>query len=530
MEFNESILLVDDEKDIRDTLMEILRLKGYHAIACSDGKTAVEKLKDNFNRNRIGIIITDINMPVMSGLELLKNLQEIDPTVVSIIITAYATRDAAIEALKHGAYDFIKKPFNIAELTLILRRAIEKRMLILENQNYQKHLEDIVKVRTQQIEELNRYLSDLNRLGIKNRSDIVLNTKLLNVHEFIKSNFSADSYALITHDRSSDKYEMFKYTGNETNEEIEISGESMREMLELLFEKYYSDSLVLSENDNAFRSFSLFVNDRIIYLFPFIKDIYSGFVYLGFSEIIPKLEIDKRLMPLVRELESALENNYLILKHNEELKKMFLSSVQTHAHTIEAKDPYTKGHCNRVEIYSQTIALMLNMSEEERFELQVACILHDIGKIGVSENILSKPSKLTKEEMDQMKLHPVIGGEIVKDLYGFNIAPIIKHHHERFDGMGYPDGLSRNSIPVGSRIIAVADTFDAMTTDRPYRKGLSKEIAINELIVFKGKQFDPDMVDLFLNDMEKLDKLFNNLKNMHFNQLDSLTGAPCTRP
>jgi HD-GYP domain-containing protein (c-di-GMP phosphodiesterase class II) len=201
---------------------------------------------------------------------------------------------------------------------------------------------------------------------------------------------------------------------------------------------------------------------------------------------------------------------------------MFLSSVQTHAHTIEAKDPYTKGHCNRVEIYSQIIAMELNMTEEERYELQIACLLHDIGKIGVSERILSKPSRLTDEEMDQMKLHPVIGGEIVKDLYGFNIAPIIKHHHERYDGKGYPEGLLGDNIPLGARIIAVADTFDAMTSDRPYRKSLDREIAINELIVFKGKQFDPKMVDAFLNKPEKIEKLHNNLKKMKFNQLTSL--------
>ncbi len=520
MDYKETILLVDDEKDIRDTLSEILLMKGYKSIACSNGHEAVEKFKDK--SNNIGIVITDINMPKISGLELLKILNGIDDTIIAIIITAYATRDAAIEALKYGAYDFIKKPFNIVELTLILKRAVEKRQLILQNTEYQKHLEDMVKIRTQQIEELNLYLGDLNKLGIENRKDILLSSKLMNVNSFIRANFNADSYALLVYDRSNDKFTTYLHNIEDENLKLDFDNEAQEKFLEMLNINISSSLLVYNESDPEIENSRIFAFDKKIYIFPFSKDIYTGCVYLGFYKTKPKLEIDTMLKPMLRELESALENNYLVQKHNEELKRMFLSSVQTHAHTIEAKDPYTKGHCNRVEIYSQLIAIELNMSEEERFELQIACLLHDIGKIGVSERILSKPSKLTEEEMDQMKLHPVIGGEIVKDLYGFNIAPIIKHHHERYDGRGYPEGLAGENIPLGARIIAVADTFDAMTSDRPYRKSLSKDIAVNELIIFKGKQFDPFIVDAFLKNPEKIEKLHNNLKKMRFNQLTSL--------
>lgn len=520
MEYKESILLVDDERDIRDTLSEILTLKGYFPIACSDGHQAIAKLRDK--GNNIGIVITDINMPKMSGLELLKTIHQTDENIIKIIITAYATRDAAIEALKYGAYDFIKKPFNIMELTLILKRAVEKRLLILENIEYQKHLEDMVKLRTQQIEELNYYLKDLNKLGIENRKDTILSSKLNNVNSFIQENFKADSYALLLYDQSDDRFTSFFHNTHEENSRLDFDRNSQNRMLELLYEKGRAPMLAYDSSDPEIYDLRLFSKDRKLYIFPFSKDIYTGCVYLGFYRSSPKIQLDTMLKPMLRELESALENNYLIQKHNDELKKMFLSSVQTHAHTIEAKDPYTKGHCNRVEIYSQIIAMELNMTEEERYELQIACLLHDIGKIGVSERILSKPSRLTDEEMDQMKLHPVIGGEIVKDLYGFNIAPIIKHHHERYDGKGYPEGLLGDNIPLGARIIAVADTFDAMTSDRPYRKSLDREIAINELIVFKGKQFDPKMVDAFLNKPEKIEKLHNNLKKMKFNQLTSL--------
>ena len=248
-----------------------------------------------------------------------------------------------------------------------------------------------------------------------------------------------------------------------------------------------------------------------IVVYPFRKDVYCGYIHLGYGRQVTDIMLEQRMEQVIREIETVLHNHHVTLVHQDELKKMFLSSVQTHAHTIEAKDRYTRGHVDRVDAYSGVTAHELGLTEKDKFELKVACILHDIGKIGVKERILNKPNPLTKNEMKEMMLHPVIGAEIVKDLYGFNISPIIKHHHERYDGMGYPDGLRGEAIPLGARIIAVSDAFDAMTTNRPYRRAMELEFALNELILYKSSQFDPLVVDAFISRKEKIRELHDRL-------------------
>ncbi len=191
------------------------------------------------------------------------------------------------------------------------------------------------------------------------------------------------------------------------------------------------------------------------------------------------------------------EMRWAALHHQEEMRNMYISSVQAHARSIEAKDVYTAGHCDRVDRYSELLArLHGGFDEEWIFNLKVGSILHDIGKIGVRGAILSKPAKLDVAERAEMCTHPAIGGRIVRTLYGMNLEPMVRHHHERYDGAGYPDGLKGEAIPLEARFILIADTFDAMTSDRPYRKGLPTEVAIAELKKYAGTQFDPNLVEI----------------------------------
>jgi response regulator RpfG family c-di-GMP phosphodiesterase len=194
------------------------------------------------------------------------------------------------------------------------------------------------------------------------------------------------------------------------------------------------------------------------------------------------------------------EIKWATLHHQEEMRNMYISSVQAHARSIEAKDVYTAGHCDRVDRYAELLArLHGGFDEQWIFNLKVGSILHDIGKIGVRGSILSKPAALDPSERSEMCTHPVIGGRIVRRLYGLNLEPMVRHHHERFDGKGYPDGLVGEAIPLEARIILIADTFDAMTSDRPYRKALSTERALAELKKYAGTQFDPDLVEVILD-------------------------------
>lgn len=196
----------------------------------------------------------------------------------------------------------------------------------------------------------------------------------------------------------------------------------------------------------------------------------------------------------------ALDNASL----HEELKNTFIGVVEALADAIEKRDPYTGGHTKRVVKYSLMIAEQINLDEDEKERLKMAALLHDVGKIGIDDSVLRKPEKLNDTEFEKMKQHPSIGANILGKIPQIKkIIPGILHHHEWYNGKGYPEGLSGGALPKIAKIISIADTYDAITTDRPYRKGLSHEWAIQEIKRFSGSQFDPEYVNAFIKAFEK---------------------------
>lgn len=182
------------------------------------------------------------------------------------------------------------------------------------------------------------------------------------------------------------------------------------------------------------------------------------------------------------------------------LKDLHESLIHSFVNAIDAKSPWTKGHSERVTSYSVAIATKLGLPEKDIEILRIAALLHDIGKIGTYDQILDKPGKLTDEEFALIRMHPVRGEEILRPISQFiNLLPIIRHHHERLDGMGYPDRLKNDEIPFQAKIIAIADSYDSMTSDRPYRLAPPREYAISELKRCSGTQFDPQAVEAFLS-------------------------------
>jgi putative nucleotidyltransferase with HDIG domain len=181
------------------------------------------------------------------------------------------------------------------------------------------------------------------------------------------------------------------------------------------------------------------------------------------------------------------------------LQEAYVSTVRSLAAAVDAKDPYTRGHSDRVAEYSLAVAEKLDLSTDQRVALEMAAYLHDIGKIGIREEILLKPGRLDDVEMEQMRHHPLIGANILKPVaFPWAIAPIVRHHHEHWDGAGYPAGLRGEEIPLLARILAAADACEAMTSDRPYRRGRTVEEAVEELRRCSGTQFDPRVVDAFV--------------------------------
>lgn len=192
---------------------------------------------------------------------------------------------------------------------------------------------------------------------------------------------------------------------------------------------------------------------------------------------------------------SKLETELAYSKLNESYKHTIIAL----SNSIDARDPYTAGHSERVARLSLDIGKELGLNKDKLDTLEIAALLHDIGKIGISDDILHKTGRLNEYEYEKIKEHPSIGVNILKDIdFLKNAVPFILHHHERFDGCGYPLGIKGYETPLEARIIAVADAYDAMVSDRPYRKGLSQDIAISELIKFKNIQFDGLVVDAFL--------------------------------
>lgn len=218
-------------------------------------------------------------------------------------------------------------------------------------------------------------------------------------------------------------------------------------------------------------------------------------------------------MKLIKDINTKLEKtNEKLEETNEKLENAYLETIQTLRYTVEAKDPYTRGHSDRVSEYSVLIGEKLGVSNEELELLKLGGLFHDIGKIGVPDSILLKTTKLSDDEYSEIKNHPTIGAHILSNATIFNeVIPIVKHHHERYDGRGYPSRLVGENIPYLARIAAVADSFDAMTSRRTYRNAMKIEKVKTEIQNNIGTQFDPKIAETFLNILDN-----------HFDQIEEI--------
>ena len=326
------ILIVDDEVEITVILADLLS-EDYECLRAASAEEALAHL----TQSEFQLVISDITMPGMSGLDMIPHIKELSPDTVVVMISGMQTVESAIGALRLGAFDYLMKPFDLRQVEAVVKRALEHHDLVVAKQRYENHLEELVEQRT--------------------------------------------------------------------------------------------------------------------------------------------VELDKAL--------NSLEGAYR-------------STLKALTAALETRDSETHGHSERVVTYSLRLGREYGLSSEHMKALEFGSLLHDIGKIGVPDSILRKPAKLTEEEWVRMREHPLHGQQILRGIeFLEGAARVVAQHHEKWDGTGYPLGLHHEEIDICARIFAVADAFDAITSDRVYRRGKPYEAAAQELDDWAGRQFDPKVVEAF---------------------------------
>lgn len=517
MEQKEKILIIEDDMFLRNSLMNFLKHEGFLAESVGNGDSALELVKDNF----YDLIVTDIKLQgEMDGLEIVAAINKIYSHKKSavIVITGFIDPEIPVRAIRMGIDDFIYKPFDFQQLLHSIKRSFQIRSLEKQKNEY---IEEIKRMKDE-LEKSNSQLE--NKVGERTKElfllfevgrEIISSLKLDNVLDIIVKKTAEVLMVkicsiLLCDDKGSQFYIAASRGLTETAvKETQlvlgegVSGVVLRDKTPLLMSDVDSDPRFAGRNKEnyykgPFASVPLIVNDTA-----------RGVININCP--CSKKEFDSDDLDFLKGVADhaviAIENGRLYTN----LEKVYLETITALTSIIEMKDHYTKHHCERVTIYAIAIAQALKLSQSEIELLRSACQLHDLGKISVDEKILTKPGKLTEEEWREIRMHPVKGAELLRPLTLLGgIVSLVEQHHERYDGKGYPAGYKGNQIKLGARIMAVADSFDAMTTSRPYAKSLTLDEALAEMERCRDTQFDPEIVDVFIKLVKDNPALFDN--------------------
>ncbi len=467
----ERILVVDDEEMIRDLCYHILTGEGYQVTTAENGADALRELA----QNPVDLMITDIKMPGIDGLELFERVKQAGGDIVTVFITGHGTLDTAIEALMRGVEGFVRKPFTEQELLGAVERAITKSRLQKENIRL-KAIIPVFEISKVLVSEFD--LAGLFRI----------------ITEVIVQEFQADRLSLMLIEETAGELMIRASHGLPA----ELAAHARRregEGVSGLVVKH-GKPFIISNGHHPDPEVMKALNRENM---PASS---MSVPLMGRNKVIGVLNISKYKQPafttsdlqiasiLASQVVSALENAKLY----DNLRDSYVRTVQALVAAVEAKDPYTRWQSTNVAKYAVAIARDMGMSPSHLEEIHIASILHDVGKIGISERIISKPDRLSREEFEIMKDHPAHGVRIL-DPIGFSsvIIEAIYQHHERYDGKGYPQGLRGDTISLPARILSVADTIDAMLSERPYRGNITGEEVLQELERESGGQFDPEI-------------------------------------
>lgn len=442
MSTNHIILIVDDDPKLRKVLYDVLQAKGYVPMSVATGKAALDRVEDKVPT----VALIDLRLGDMSGLELMGEIKECCPATECIVLAGYASQASAIEAINLGAYSYMQKPYDIEQLLVTIRRAIEKREAAEALRESEARYRAIVE--------------DQTELICRFRPDGTLT-------------FVNEAY--------------HRYFGKRREELIGCSfmpliPEDDQEFVEKQFTSLspenpiatYEHRVVLPSGDMRWQQWS----DRAIFD---EQDRLVEYQSVG-------RDITER-----RWAERELQRSF------EKLQRTFKGMVNAMVSAIEIRDPYTAGHGRRVTELACAIAERMGLSEDRIEGLRMAGLIHDIGKVGIPAEVLSKPGQLNELEWGMIKAHPQVGYDVLKTIeFPWPVAQIVLQHHERIDGSGYPTGLSGDDILLEARILAVADVVEAMVSNRPHRPPHGLDKALEEVSQNKGILYDPEAMDVCL--------------------------------
>ena len=471
-----NLLLVDDDPNVVAILQEMLDDEHYNLISAY----SVAEAQSIIRRQNISMILTDLMLGDGNGVEILREAKRLHPDSQIILMTGRPTIQNAVDVIKEGAYDYLVKPFGIERVRMTIERAAEKIRLEQENIRLKEMMSFY------QISEAMGSIIELDAL-----LSLILKTAI--------KEYEADCAAIFLAKDSGLELELRLAIGFEEGDFGKMVMEHCQVISQQTAEK--ATSMILNDPEIEFdwdeRTIKssmcqpLMVKGKILGTISIIR--YSN------NHIFTPGQLSG-LALLGSKAATAVENFHLY----EDLRKTYISTVEALANAVEARDSYTRGHTERVYLLSCTIAEELGWSQEQLGDLKIGALLHDIGKIGVPDCILNKPGPLTAAEAEIMKRHSATGARMVESIPFLKPAlPYILYHHERHDGKGYPMGLVGDDIPLPGRLLAVVDTIDAMTSDRPYRKGRPLSVAMDEITKYSGTQFNPSVVDACLSAYHK---------------------------
>ncbi len=501
----ETLLFVDDEESILEIATEYFEIKGYRILTADNGRKAV----DIISREKIDCCFTDINMPEMDGLELAEHIRGYDNTIPVIIMTGFPSLDNTLRTLKNGVVDFLIKPVNLSQLEICVQRVMRERKLFIKNifltkevekKKKLEHLNNELLYKVDELNTLNRIMLDFTAVDssfdlFKRVVDIATEVTRADESRFFVINETlkkpVEIASSVNRNSSCLKRDDRPWIDDDGLGIEKMIFDNIEDCKPLLIRENRPETTHLNKKILSLMSIPLTIRQKVF-------GVLVSTIQTGNSRFTEK---DLYYLSFISNKASyAIENIALY----ENIYDNLFATLYAFVKAIEARDPYTEQHSNRVTSIAIALSKEMGANAEEQDILNVAGRLHDIGKIGIRDEILLKPGRLTAAEYNIIKEHPVIGAGIVERLGLWDREKlIIKCHHEWFNGNGYPDGLKGEAIPMLARILSVADVYDAIASDRAYRKKMEESKIFSIMYGGAGSQFDPEVIEVFKKLYEK---------------------------